>query len=334
MNPSRRISGVSSQRIHCTLNDLLRLRVSTTVAPHVETFFALRSLSGPGAAGLTEWQLKVFPKLGRNLPLLKKLSRVFPSPGALLRLLQGKAQEVRIALVRVGETVERLADAVHEFWRVAVAPYWSRIRARVQAEQASLERMLAVGGVEHLLSSLQGGGRWSTPVLELPHERDEDIKLDGRGLLLVPSLFLPPRQGHLLDRAEPQGQRQLLLSTGPVPDPETFWSEPEEAGHALAALVGATRASVLEALVVSRTTGELARWLGISGPGASQHTAVLRGAGLIATHRDRNTARHELTPLGRALLRDRGVTGLDDPADDWLSGDRLNGPLPEPALCR
>ncbi|MFH8344051.1 ArsR/SmtB family transcription factor [Streptomyces sp. NPDC018045] len=278
---------------------------------------------------MAEWQLKVHPKLGRNLPLLKKLARLFPAPSMLLRLLQGKAQEARIALVRIGETAERLAEAVHEFWRVAVAPYWSRIRAHIQAEQAALERMLAVGGVEHLLSSVQGGGHWSTPVLELPHERDEDIRLDGRGLLLAPSLFLPPRQGHLLDTGEPQGQPPLLLSTGPVSDPETFWSDPDEEGHTLAALVGATRASVLEALVVSRTTGELARWLGISGPGASQHTAVLRGAGLIVTHRDRNTARHELTPLGRALLRDQGVPGADDAAADWL-----RGPLPEPALCR
>ncbi|MFJ6788418.1 ArsR/SmtB family transcription factor [Streptomyces angustmyceticus] len=254
---------------------------------------------------------------------------MFPSPGLLLRLLQGNAQEARIALVRIGETADQLADAVHEFWRIAVAPYWSRIRSHVRREQAVLERMLAVGGVEHLLSNVLGGGHWSTPVLELPHERDGDVRLDGRGLLLVPSLFLPQRQGHLLDVADPQGQPPLLLSTGREWDPEELWAEPEDEGHALAALVGATRASALEALVVSRTTGELARRLGISAPGASQHTAVLRGAGLIATHRDRNTALHELTPLGRALLRSRGVAGGDEAAGDWL-----RGPLPEPALCR
>lgn len=328
MNARRSTSGVSSQRIHFTLDDLLRLRVNATVAPHVETYFALRSLVSPGSPGLAEWRLKVYPKLGRKLVLLKKLPELFPSPGLLLRLLQGNAQEARIALVRIGETAERLADAVHEFWRIAVAPYWARIRSHVQTEQAALERMLAVGGVEHLLSNVLGGGHWSTPVLELPHERDGDVRLDGRGLLLVPSLFLPQRQGHLLDVADPHGQSPLLLPTGPVSDPEAFWAESEDEGHALAALVGATRASALEALVVSRTTGELARRLGISAPGASQHTAVLRGAGLIATHRDRNTALHELTPLGRALLRSQGVTGTDEPAGDWL-----RGPLPEPALC-
>lgn len=228
MNARRSTSGVSSQRIHFTLDDLLRLRVNATVAPHVETYFALRSLVSPGSPGLAEWRLKVYPKLGRKLVLLKKLPELFPSPGLLLRLLQGNAQEARIALVRIGETAERLADAVHEFWQIAVAPYWARIRSHVQTEQAALERMLAVGGVEHLLSNVLGGGHWSTPVLELPHERDGDVRLDGRGLLLVPSLFLPQRQGHLLDVADPHGQSPLLLPTGPVSDPEAFWAEPED----------------------------------------------------------------------------------------------------------
>jgi DNA-binding transcriptional ArsR family regulator len=34
----------------------------------------------------------------------------------------------------------------------------------------------------------------------------------------------------------------------------------------------------------------------------SKHTAVLRRAGLIITHRERNTVLHSLTPLGSALL--------------------------------
>ncbi|MFC7469591.1 winged helix-turn-helix domain-containing protein [Actinomadura keratinilytica] len=59
---------------------------------------------------------------------------------------------------------------------------------------------------------------------------------------------------------------------------------------------------MLQALTEPRTTGELAQLAGISGPGASQHTAVLRKAGLITTRRERNMAWHELTPLGRAML--------------------------------
>ena len=50
------------------------------------------------------------------------------------------------------------------------------------------------------------------------------------------------------------------------------------------------------------TTGEVARRLNISAAAASQHTTVLRNAGLLVSQRDRNTVLHTLTPLGRAML--------------------------------
>lgn len=71
---------------------------------------------------------------------------------------------------------------------------------------------------------------------------------------------------------------------------------------ALAALLGPTRAEALLTLAVGCGTFELAERLGVSPTAGSKHTAVLREAGLITTHRDRNTVLHSLTPLGNALL--------------------------------
>ncbi|MGA5008828.1 ArsR/SmtB family transcription factor [Streptomyces koyangensis] len=87
-------------------------------------------------------------------------------------------------------------------------------------------------------------------------------------------------------------------------DAPTLWGAAAGGERSLAALIGAGRARVFQALTEPRTTGELAQPAGISGPGASQHTAVLRKAGLITTRRERNMAWHELTPLGRAMLGD------------------------------
>ncbi|MGF0168235.1 ArsR/SmtB family transcription factor [Streptomyces koyangensis] len=87
-------------------------------------------------------------------------------------------------------------------------------------------------------------------------------------------------------------------------DAPTLWGAAAGGERSLAALIGAGRARVLQALTEPRTTGEVAQLAGISGPGASQHTAVLRKAGLITTRRERNMAWHELTPLGRAMLGD------------------------------
>ncbi|WP_420807874.1 ArsR/SmtB family transcription factor [Amycolatopsis antarctica] len=74
----------------------------------------------------------------------------------------------------------------------------------------------------------------------------------------------------------------------------------------MCALVGRTRAAVLNALSDSSTTGELAERLGISAAGVSQHTGVLRSAGLITTRRNRNSVMHSITPLGVSLISGGG----------------------------
>ena len=72
---------------------------------------------------------------------------------------------------------------------------------------------------------------------------------------------------------------------------------------ALARLIGRTRAAVLFAARTRPTTSELAQRVGISAASASEHATVLREAGLITTHRHRNTVRHTLTRIGVDLLR-------------------------------
>ncbi|MBP2329324.1 DNA-binding transcriptional ArsR family regulator [Kibdelosporangium banguiense] len=79
-------------------------------------------------------------------------------------------------------------------------------------------------------------------------------------------------------------------------------SPPHPEPGALAALIGATRATVLEEICGSPTTTTIARRLGISAGNASQHTTVLRQAGLITSHRERNRVLHHATALGMALL--------------------------------
>jgi DNA-binding IscR family transcriptional regulator len=49
-------------------------------------------------------------------------------------------------------------------------------------------------------------------------------------------------------------------------------------------------------------TTELARSVGISPAGASQHATVLRNAGLVTTHRHNGSAVHRLSPRGATLL--------------------------------
>ncbi|MFE5736788.1 ArsR/SmtB family transcription factor [Streptomyces celluloflavus] len=291
-----------SLRLHFTFDDLLRVSISEDVRPHVETFFALRSLSGPSTAALADWAARVRPELAPFRRLLTMLGQWIPSPSVLLRLLRGALQETRAVQLRTGATGEQLRDALSHFWQVALEPFWKRIVAHVRGWQAKLRSQLAGGGVEDLLSHLPGGGTWQQPVLSLPDELSADLRLSGQGLHITSSVF-QHRNCRILEGAHGQGRPTLYLQA-PLEGGEAsaIWEEAGGEERSLAALMGAARARVLQALTERRTTGELAQLAGISGPGASQHTAVLRKAGLITTRRERNLAWHELTPLGRAML--------------------------------
>jgi DNA-binding transcriptional ArsR family regulator len=71
----------------------------------------------------------------------------------------------------------------------------------------------------------------------------------------------------------------------------------------LAALLGRTRAAVLDAVAAGPcTTSELAHRAGVSVPSASEHAAVLRSADLVATRRVGKGVLHTVTPLGARLL--------------------------------
>ena len=198
-------------------------------------------------------------------------------------------------------TLHHLTDAMARYQSLAVTPYWARVQAAVEADRARRARAMLDGGAEGLLASLRPNMRWVSGVLEvLDYPDTRELHLDGRGLLLVPSFFcsrtpvalvdptLPPVLVYPVDRLA-----GLTPASGAAASPQ---------GEALAALLGRTRSRVLQAADEGCTTGEMARRLRISAAAASQHTTVLRNAGLLVSRRDRNTVLHTLTPLGRAVL--------------------------------
>ncbi|MCX4625639.1 winged helix-turn-helix domain-containing protein [Streptomyces sp. NBC_01443] len=161
-------------------------------------------------------------------------------------------------------------------------------------------------GVGRLLGSLHPEIRWEAPVLTVPCAATTDLKLEGRGVVLVPTFFWP---GPLVlcDNAEPE--RPLVLRHPIAHDLAAYravWSAtaPAEPDGALAALLGATRARTLYAAASPAGTAELARRTRTSPATASHHATVLRTAGLLTTERDGAGVRQALTPMGRALPGD------------------------------
>jgi DNA-binding transcriptional ArsR family regulator len=292
-------------RIHFTVKDLARTRLITSLGPVAEAVFALGVISRGGYPPYEGWRNQVAGQL-RNLAgpvtLLDPRRSKIRAPDELLWLV-GQAP-VAPTLPRQQATVEALT-----LWRVAVAPYWHRILGYLESDCAGRGRITMSRGVEGLLATLHPHIVWELPVLDVPDGTNRDIFLGDRGLQLVPSIFLVDRPGVLLGPVGKSRQPGLVFSSPPDPAPAAaLWQNPTDPGEALGALIGQTRAAALRELTDLRTTRELAERLGISPAGASQHTAVLRQAGLITTRRLRNTALHTVTELGMALLNGGTLT--------------------------
>ena len=199
------------------------------------------------------------------------------------------------------ETLHHLTDSMARYQSLAVTPYWARVQAAVEADRARRARAMLDGGAEGLLASLRPNMRWNSGVLEvLDYPDTRELHLDGRGLLLVPSFFCSRTPVALVDPTLPPVLVYPVDRLAGLTPASGVGVSPQ--GEALAALLGRTRSRVLQAADEGCTTGEMARRLHISAAAASQHTTVLRNAGLLVSQRERNTVLHTLTPLGRAVL--------------------------------
>ncbi|MFJ3895444.1 ArsR/SmtB family transcription factor [Streptomyces sp. NPDC090083] len=199
------------------------------------------------------------------------------------------------------EAMCRLGTALHGHHRRAIAPFWPQIRAQVDADRAARARAVLAGGTDGLLASFRPVLRWRPPVLEADYPVDREVRLAGRGVVLQPSFFCTRRP---ITLACPAADWTPVL-VYPIEHTPDWMSSGSRHGTELGALLGRTRAAILEDVITGRTTGELAARFGISGAAASQHTAVLRRAGLLLSVRRSKYVLHTITQVGIALLEAR-----------------------------
>jgi hypothetical protein len=203
----------------------------------------------------------------------------------------------------------QLAGALKTYHDKAVAPHWPAVSRLLDAERDRAVRLLSEQGIDRFLASRHPTIGWDPPVLTIDAclpIGDQVAYLDGRGVVFVPSLFCPP--GYPMCMAPDEPDASPVIHYPVALDAATMrglW-EPAAGGTArssLAALLGRTRAAVLDAIAAGPcTTSELARRAGVSVPSASEHAAVLRDADLIVTRRVSKAVLHTLTQLGASLL--------------------------------
>ncbi|TDC96103.1 transcriptional regulator [Nonomuraea deserti] len=85
--------------------------------------------------------------------------------------------------------LNQIGDAAFGYHDAVLAPYEQPLTATVRSDLAERSRALAAGGVDRLLSGLHPSVRWESPVMSVDYPVEAELHLNGRGLLLIPSLF-------------------------------------------------------------------------------------------------------------------------------------------------
>ncbi|WP_069766702.1 helix-turn-helix transcriptional regulator [Streptomyces sp. LUP47B] len=322
-------------RIHFTDADLARVHVASRPDPLWEIFFSLiRFQRRRGLWSYAAWHRTTRAALHgeglapavRNVLLpLYPVGTYFPdflTPGeasegleagldAILGVPRRRVLRELSILDQVSGApawARQLADdeARREFVRtirtyhdVAILPHSDHIQAHVDADRSLRARALLDGGTDGLLAGLGPYMRWRRPTLEVDYAEDRDLYLQGRGLTLVPSYFCWGGPVSLADSGLPPVLAYPLRHAAPRTDD----ADAQDCRAPLAALLGGTRAVILQATATGATTSELARAAGVSVASATRHTTVLRDAGLLVSHRHGQAVLHALTPTGAALLR-------------------------------
>lgn len=326
-------------RLHFTYEDLAKVVVNDTPPPMVEAVLSVQMLAR-GHPPFGQWRARL---AGRIPAAVRPLLDLVPArgwiPDFLTPVLRGSGSEaaaleairatpvrqVRAELTRLSATsrlpgwirtladgdtdaMAALTDALAAWNQLAIAPYETGIQVALDTDRANKTTLLTRHGLDGVLRRLHPAVTWRSPVLTLPSAIEADIHLDGRGLLLAPTLFCGPLPRFRL--GDDTGTKPALAYQVPfdpiAANPFTAGgpSRPKQTTAALDRLLGGTRSAVLRTIAATPglTTADLANQADIAMATASEHTTVLREAGLIISHRDGTRVRHYPTTTAAALL--------------------------------
>ena len=214
------------------------------------------------------------------------LLRDKPTPPVLEQFLSSPKRAVR-----------RLAHELERYWTIAIEPHWPRMRALLEADIAHRAKRLTEGGPAALFSDLHPAIRWREAILHVDQAFQGHVVLGGQGLLLVPSVFAWDAPVTITG---PPWQPTLIY---PARGVATLWDPGgDRSPEALAGVIGRTRAALLAELDAPSSTTDVARLLGITAGGASQHLGALRAAGLVASRRHGRVVLYTRTPLADGLV--------------------------------
>ncbi|MFC8718525.1 DUF5937 family protein [Kitasatospora sp. NPDC057198] len=192
-----------------------------------------------------------------------------------------------------------VAEEVETYWELALAPYWARIRAVLDADVLHRARQAAEHGTGHLLNHLHTSLSWDGDALRMARRKQPLTRTTaGTGLLLIPSAFTG---AGLRTRTAPPDPPQVAYQARGI---GSLWqARPVARADALSAVLGRSRTLLLTELEIPASTTQLAHRTGLSPAGVSQYLTALRDAGLVSAHRAGRSVLYARTTAAEVLLR-------------------------------
>ncbi|MGW5718049.1 ArsR/SmtB family transcription factor [Amycolatopsis sp. NPDC003865] len=320
-------------RIHFTADDLARIQVHQEPHPLWEVLLSLHQLqTQEGNHVFEDWRRETKASLPASTAILTALARpkgyspdfltppttAYDLETTLDQLVETDARDLRADLTMLAretrlprwahsmargdrKPLPLLADHIREYHSTALAPYWPAIRAHIHTSREHVAELLVSCGIEGVLRELFGDSTWRDNTLHVPYPADQDLRLQGRGLALIPSFFCWRRP---ITLASARAAPVLVYPVRHAPGWFSALSRGTSAPPSLEKLMGHTRATILSVLGGScgLNTTELAGAVHTSLASASQHATALRDAGLITTVRLTSGAVHKVSQLGAKLL--------------------------------
>jgi len=194
--------------------------------------------------------------------------------------------------------LDLLAGGIGAYWRIAIEPWWGRIRTTLEGDLLYRGRQLGRGGHAVLFDELAPQVRWRDGVLGIRHRRFSGHRqLHGEGLLVVPSAFVG--RSVYSSTIPPWRPSLTYPARGVAPMWQPASVDPPEA---VSRVLGRSSVRLLAELESPASTTELAARTGLTPGGVSQHLGALHDAGLLSAHRVGRSVLYARTALAEALL--------------------------------
>lgn len=190
----------------------------------------------------------------------------------------------------------RVVETLEGYWQRTLESHWPRIRALLEADILYRARSMALNGPEQMFNELHPRVRYHQRTLQISKKLwDAEIQLSGRGLLLVPSVFIDYTLMY-------ESHWQETMQYGARGIAGLWCLEPPPASEALEKLLGINRARLLKSLVTPSTTRDLSSLFRVTPSAVSQHLGWLRDTGLISPQRQGKNVYYRLSQIGEGLL--------------------------------